>query len=189
MDPDWSPDGQLIVFSRFAGYGASLYTVRPDGSGLTKITSEPSFATHPRWSPDAQLIAYEGYDDGSIADVYVVAPDRSQRRLFASGSVPSWSPDGRRIVYFSTPLLRRGAYGTGSEVWTDSADAKQRRRLARFGCCLAGVWAPPVWSPDGRQIAFSGTPNGGTLVVHADGSGRKRISRMTAAALSWQRVH
>jgi Tol biopolymer transport system component len=64
--------------------------------------------------------------------------------------------------------------------------------------------APPVWSPDAAQIAFSedylhfavignhfiGTPHGdgGIFVVNADGSGTTRISKKTAAALSWQRV-
>lgn len=206
MEPDWSPDGQQIVFSRNAAYGASLYTVRSDGSGLTKIVSEPN-ATHPRWSPDGRLIAYDSHDDTDTHDnVYVRAADGSRpSRLLASGSigtgpgVPSWSPDGSRIVYFSTPPIS-GAFG--SEVWTVSADGKLRQRLNRFGCCV-DVWAPPVWSPDGKQIAFSAnyqdltvasngtifsTPNGGTFVINADGNGRKRISTRPALAITWQRV-
>jgi Tol biopolymer transport system component len=203
-EPDWSPDGQLIVFSRFTKAGSSLYTVRPDGSGLTKIRREAG-AMDPRWSPDGQLIAYDAHDSSHDL-VYVSAADGSQpSRLIASGplgagpGVPSFSPDGSRIVYFSTPPMS-GMFG--SEVWTVNADGTARRRLAHFGCCV-DTWAPPVWSPDGKQIAFSadhqeltvtrdgsfrGTTKGGTYVVNTDGSARTRISAITAAALSWQRV-
>jgi WD40-like Beta Propeller Repeat len=42
-NPDWSPDGKLIVFnSSFAGEGRlDIYTVRPDGSGLRRVRREP----------------------------------------------------------------------------------------------------------------------------------------------------
>jgi hypothetical protein len=62
----------------------------------------------------------------------------------------------------------------GSEVWTVSADGKLRQRLFQFGCCVE-TWALPVWSPDGKEIAFSANDEetGGTFVVNADGSGSR----------------
>ena len=47
VSPAWSPDGQLIVFSRLADGGSALYTMRPDGSQLTKITSSATAADPP----------------------------------------------------------------------------------------------------------------------------------------------
>src|SRR4051794_5071903 len=47
LGPDWSPDGQLILFSRSTGRGGSLYTVRADGTGLTRLDTPPG--GHPVW--------------------------------------------------------------------------------------------------------------------------------------------
>lgn len=48
--PDWSPDGRWIVFER-NGADAQLYAVRPDGSGLTRLTDGSGFKALPRWRP------------------------------------------------------------------------------------------------------------------------------------------
>ena len=65
-DLDWSPDGERIVFS--AGEESSgspdyssleIYTVRPDGSDLTRLTNEADRATNPGWAPDGSAIAYQ----------------------------------------------------------------------------------------------------------------------------------
>jgi tricorn protease len=52
------------------------------------------------------------------------------------GLGPSWSPDGKRLAYWTR----------GSHLYIVNADGRQRRRLTR------GI--DPVWSPDGRWIAF-----------------------------------
>ena len=66
-DPDWSPQGDLIVFSTrplfdFPDSGRSeLYTMRPDGSDMRKLTSygeDGPRATQPRWTPDGKAILY-----------------------------------------------------------------------------------------------------------------------------------
>jgi TolB protein len=66
-DPDWSPKGDLIVFSTrplvdFDTSGRSeLYTMRPDGSGMRKLTGygkDGPRATQPRWTPDGKAILY-----------------------------------------------------------------------------------------------------------------------------------
>jgi TolB protein len=66
-DPDWSPDGSLIVFNTrplvdFPDAGQSeLYTIRPDGTGLRRLTAygpNGPRATQPRWTPDGTAILY-----------------------------------------------------------------------------------------------------------------------------------
>ncbi len=66
--PDWSPDGKTIVFSTH-GLGSfqtttkasNLYTIRPDGTGLTQVThfgDNDTRATQPTWTPDGKQIIF-----------------------------------------------------------------------------------------------------------------------------------
>jgi Tol biopolymer transport system component len=66
-----------------------------------------------------------------------------------------------------------------------NADGSNKERLYHSGCCI-GIYAPPIWSPDGRLIAFSANSAGGTFVINADGSGLRRLSPITSRDLSWQ---
>jgi Tol biopolymer transport system component len=66
--PDWSPDGQRIVFNIYdlvsfqdTTKAANLYTVRPDGTGLTQVThfgENDTRATQPSWTPDGTRIIF-----------------------------------------------------------------------------------------------------------------------------------
>ena len=67
-----------------------------------------------------------------------------------------------------------------------NGNGSAKQRLYRSGCCV-GDWAGPIWSPDGRMIAFSADSAGGTFVINADGSGLRRLSPTTSSGLSWQR--
>jgi Tol biopolymer transport system component len=65
-DPDWSPDGSRILFTTrplvdFDAGQSELYTVRPDGTGLRRLTNygpNGPRATQPRWTPDGKAIVY-----------------------------------------------------------------------------------------------------------------------------------
>jgi Tol biopolymer transport system component len=74
-----------------------------------------------------------------------------------------------------------------AELWTINIDGSHRRRLAKTGCCVE-TWAPPVWSPDGKQIAFAANSAGGTFVINADGSGKRQLSPAAAVAIAWRRA-
>jgi Tol biopolymer transport system component len=66
--PDWSPDGQRIVFNTYpigsfqdTTKAQNLYTVRPDGTGLTQVThfgENDARAVEPTWTPDGKRIIF-----------------------------------------------------------------------------------------------------------------------------------
>jgi Tol biopolymer transport system component len=176
----WSPNGQLLLFSR--GWNSErLYTVHRDGSGLKKIAN----GTDPQWSPDGRRIAFDNRDgivvanaDGSDAHLLVIEKGGT------GPGVPSWSPNGRKLAFVKTPSAR-GGLGYRYEIWTMNADGSAKKRLYHSGCCTGGG-AGPIWSPDGRLIAFSdGNSAGGTFVINADGTGLHRLSP-AAVDLAWQ---
>ena len=77
----WSPSGRLIVF----GTGGSLYRIRPDGTGLTKISLSTGPATQRAtafdvtWSPDGTRIVFSLRVRGAEQPgLYTAAPDGSQ---------------------------------------------------------------------------------------------------------------
>jgi TolB protein len=58
LDPVWSPDGGWIGFAGRDGFAMDLYAVQPDGSSLTRLTSEGQLERSPAWSPDGRQIAF-----------------------------------------------------------------------------------------------------------------------------------
>ena len=186
VQPAWAPNGQLLAFSRIGSRGSALYTMRPDGSQLTRITTVPG-AIDPQWSPDGSKIVFDAAGD----KIYVTDLSGSPAKLLVAGSgagsgpgAPSWSPDGAKLAYFNTP---GGFGGFTAEVWTINADGSAPQRVARTDCCVE-IWAAPVWSPDGTQIAFAANSAGGTFVVNANGGGLHRLTAANAFALAWQRT-
>src|SRR6195256_2920406 len=53
--PNWSPDGQKIVFNglvKGSPDGSDIYVINADGTGLTRLTTDPADDSCPAWSPD-----------------------------------------------------------------------------------------------------------------------------------------
>jgi Tol biopolymer transport system component len=170
----WSPDGQTIAF---ASYSRLLF-VNADGSGQRDVTLELGLRQVPVWAPDGRRIAFVRCRGGQRCDIYVMNADGSGlRRLTRNreSSYPIWSPNGRKIAFWRIRVRfrpdRKPHYVQTPEVWLMNADGSGQRRLARG--------FPTAWSPDGRQIAFTGLPDSkpGVYVVNADGSGRRRLTR------------
>jgi TolB protein len=102
-EPVWSPDGSLIAFQSppdDEGVPKGIYTIRPDGTGMTSLTIElgDRDSDHPTWSPDSRWVAFSHLtsDSPTSADLYVVGRDgtdpRSIARTSASETAPSWGP-------------------------------------------------------------------------------------------------
>jgi Tol biopolymer transport system component len=56
--PAWSPNGDLIAFTRFSEDDYDIYTIRPDGTGLKRLTTTPGKDAHEIWSPDGKQILF-----------------------------------------------------------------------------------------------------------------------------------
>jgi Tol biopolymer transport system component len=144
-----------IAFYMDRGSGAEIYTMRPDGTDVLRLTHLDPNLERPQWSPDGTKIVFQmdkldgdcGFievmdSDGS--NLVDITPDRYVARGSACG--PSFTPDGRRVV-FSAERCRRCIEDIRS-VRLDGTGLRQvvrARRLYKFY---------PKVSPDGSMVAF-----------------------------------
>ncbi len=110
-EPAWSPDGQHIAFTSDRDGSSQIYSMNSDGSQITRLTKDPADSTSAAWSPDGKKIAYvsPGVSSWEIytalvphASAGVNADGSSVTQLTKSPAInrrPSWSPDGRYIVF------------------------------------------------------------------------------------------
>jgi len=112
-DPDWSPDGQHIVYTAHpAGDDpvrsnlAEIYVIDADGTGApVRLTSNGEEERGPAWSPDGTRIVYSCRIGGGSADfeICVMNADGTGVQQLTSNSVaeltPTFSPDGQQIVF------------------------------------------------------------------------------------------
>lgn len=149
----WSPDGRQLAFASNLGGDANfdIYMMNLDGSGLVRIVDDSGGDFAPSWSPTGTQIAFQAHRRNETGwDIYVVNVDGTGERNITQSpedeEVATWSPDGSQLVY----QLRTG---TGSSIWIMDADGNNRRPVVEGDGRV--VHETPVWSPDGRKIAFA----------------------------------
>jgi TolB protein len=98
-DPDWSPDGKLILFRSVPGreQHGNLYTVNPDGGGLKQLTSYPApKAVFPgSFSPDGEWITFSRFTSSPYPGIFVMRTNGTGVRQVSSGGynvAPDWGP-------------------------------------------------------------------------------------------------
>lgn len=172
----WSPDGSRVAFFALGpDVSTTLFVVDADGTNMRRLTDASFFAHRPAWSPDGTRIAYVGGGgDQNIAVpqgtfiVVIGADGQSRPQALAphdgtAGFDPVWSPDGKRIAFFT-------GQGDRTVVRVVDSDGGNERRLGRG--------FSPAWSPNGKRIAFARTTGDSTSVwtMTPDGKHAKRIT-------------
>ena len=151
-EPAWSPDGQYIAYhSRNRG---GIWVVPALGGSTRRLTE---FGSKPAWSRDGSLIAFQSEAPSDLSSsAYGALPPSTIWSVQARGgqpaqltqvgtpmgghNSPSWSPDGKRIVFL--------AYGTSNaEIWSVSAEGRELKRLT-----TQQLFFDPIYAPDGEAV-------------------------------------
>lgn len=163
---------------------ATLWTVHVDGSGLRELrpkgTDGWSQQGHAEWSPDgSQLVMFGG--SGSSPQIFVTTSTGASPRKVAerpgTNLDPSWSPDGRSIVFVGCP--QAVCFDRDYEIYVVAAAGGQARRLTNNDLRDHD----PYFSPDGNSIAWlsrtdAAGPTGiwNIRIMNADGSAQRSVT-------------
>lgn len=127
-----------------------LWKANADGSNALQLTSPPVYPKSVRWSPNGTKIAFVDRTPRGTMGIYTIAADGgTPHRLLPNDNDdetdPSWSPDGRKIVYSTCPTL--GASANCDLRVLDLASGESALIAGSKGLLV------PRCSPDGRFIA------------------------------------
>src|SRR5712691_8668581 len=200
--PRISPDGKRIAFvvtttdERNYKYHTSIWMVSVEGGEAQQFTTGPANAHSPAWSPDGNWLAFVSEREGDLAgkdekdakklgkgkpQVWIIPTNGGEAQQITfmqhGASSPTWSPDGKRIL-FNSPV------GPADEETGDGKPLPKVRVIDRLWYRLDGVgyiyerrshlflidahggealqltegdWddGDAAWSPDGARIAFT----------------------------------
>ncbi len=147
-EPAWSPDGSRIVVRSHRSGAGDLWTMAPDGSQATQLTSRGSFDTNARWSPDGQEVVFTRFtgpleEGGTSWELFVINADGTGLTQLTSdervNNEADWSPDGRWIV-FSSGFVAEGRFQ--SDLFVMRPDGTDRLQLTFNEEANFPVWVP-----------------------------------------------
>lgn len=174
--PDWSPDGQKLALVS----GVQIYSIKINGDSLTQLTFEGE-NFFPDWSPDRQKMAFDVIDPSDKRGIYIMNSDGADKRMVPNtftGRFPDWSPDGSQLVYVVYP-------GTGPQIFVSDTNGTNQIQLT-FLKDYDNRY--PVFSPDGKKIAFSGQKLGDVpqiWIMNSDGSDMQKLTTEGGSEPCW----
>ncbi len=199
--PAASPDGRRIAFSGADG----LYVMNADGTQARQVVawdlSQTLWAysnsrSRPAWSPDGARIVFGNPGTGGLSVIRtdgtglinVTEPRRADWICSNcpeySDAQPSWSADGRTIIFNRDEDLEF------STIWSMNQDGSSPYRFARMGGSATYASWSGVWAPDGKTVAFTGverlsppgpTIGSGLFITTPEGGYTRRVDLVTGS--------
>ncbi|MBC8159990.1 MAG: PD40 domain-containing protein [Roseiflexaceae bacterium] len=167
-----TPNGALLALVRGAGRQAEIWTVRRDGSELTRRTENTRVEALPALSADGSALVFASAEIGSdyvrawpewgawcaASEVRLIELASGQARTLGTGCDPAIAPDGRRIAYASPPTSNKQGFPASSvnAIRLVNRQGQNGWNFAKAdGTPARGmVVHAPAWSPDGAQVSF-----------------------------------
>jgi hypothetical protein len=187
---DWSGGGDVLVYSADGEGGIDdLYRVDPNGQNNRNLTSSADVRERrPRIDPSGSVAVYERIEADGKGQIFIFQSTNSQLRVTSGGpgtaalpdspyvvgadADPSYSPDGRFIVFRRLTDTGNGGLGTW-DLLTVRPDGTELAVLAT-GPAYRGA---PDWGLEGivynEVDAAAGTSE--LVVVQPDGTGRRSL--------------
>ncbi|MBT7096628.1 DUF5050 domain-containing protein, partial [Candidatus Poribacteria bacterium] len=168
--------GTKIVFDSNRSGNYDLYTVGPDGTGVTQLTNTAANERSPSYSPDGSRIYFTS-DASGAANIYVMNADGTHpvRLTTTAGGddgAPMLSPDGSKVAFDSN---RDASW----EIYVMAADGSGQTNLTNS----VGVNDNyPRWSPDGQSILFATNRDTDWEIYTMDADGQNPVNRTNNAA-------
>ena len=190
-NPDWSPDGSKILFTFVPTNGPSeIFVMNAEGTGLKQITGGENGTGVGKWSPDGSQIVYcvaenpiRPDGNATVERLWIMHADGSHPMQFTNPPLPasiadnspSWSPDGKRILFQSFGSFPNGATPQIYTIFPNGTHQVQLTTKER------NTW--PAWSPDGTKIIFAHRftagqdQNAHLYEMNLDGSGLVQVTK------------
>ncbi len=162
-----------IAFGINVGGNTDVYTVRPGGQDLRRLTTDPGFDACAAYSADGRRIAYCSGQGGGPVQVWTMKQNGTDKQqvthMSGPATFPDFSPDGSKIVFTAKP-----AGSPTRDIYVIGSDGSGLTQLTSSSIDNAY----PAFSPDGTKIAFTSRRTGTSqvYVMNADGSGQTQLT-------------
>jgi Tol biopolymer transport system component len=180
-EPTFAPDGETVAYVSDRTGNFEIFLRQASGGRDINLTNDAADDVQPAFSPDGRQIAFVSSRAGGSAVQFVgmdypllgggiwVMPalGGSARRVAERGNFPSWSPDGKSIVYTAGPWFGKKIYivpaigGAPEEIPVKLQPTQH--------------WMYASYSPDGRWIVFEAAP-ADIYIVPASGGEPHRVA-------------
>lgn len=169
--PSLAPDGKSVLYSAFLEENNyEIYELDLADGSVNRLTNVYGVETAPEFSPDGKSLTYAKWND-STQNFQIMIANRNggnpAKIPGAHGWDPTWSPDGKRILFASD---MRGLV----QLYTVKPDGNNLAAITN----LPAIRGRSDWSADGNYIVTYSGPawNRELYIMNADGSASRQLT-------------
>jgi Tol biopolymer transport system component/DNA-binding winged helix-turn-helix (wHTH) protein len=166
FNPEFSPDGQTLAFTRVSQGSQSIYVIPVSGGQERRLTSDNKWKMGIAWTPDSRDLIFANVD--GFWKISGSGGEAEQLQFGQDGTQPSIR--GNRLVYVKRTV--------NTNIWRRSLSSLVSAGPPDRVISSTRLESGPQFSPDGSKIAFQSTRSGGfeIWVCQGDGSSPMQLT-------------